>query len=197
MEPFIDTETVRIHHNKHLRTYVDNLNNTLENYACFHNWSLERLIRNVNSLPEKIRTSVRNNAGGVYNHNLYFDIMTPNSTGEPVGLLKDAIIKEFGSFESFKTQFIKSALDQFGSGYAWLIVMQCGKLKIVNSANQDVPFNLNVCPVLLVDVWEHAYYLKYQNTRKEYLENWFNIINWEKANENYIGCLKKRSKVFL
>lgn len=194
LEPFIDTETVRIHHNKHLKTYVDNLNKTLENYTCFHNWSLERLIREVNSLPMKIRTSVRNNAGGVYNHNFYFDIMAPNLNNEPVGLLRDAIIRDFESFENFKKRFIQSGLEQFGSGYAWLIVTRCGKLKIVNSSNQDVPFNLNICPVLLVDVWEHAYYLKYQNRRNEYLENWFNVINWEKADENYTKCLEKKNK---
>lgn len=193
LEPFIDEETVRIHHNKHLKTYVDNLNNILENYPCLHNWPLEKLINKIDKVPAKIRTSVRNNAGGVYNHNFYFDIMTPDSTGEPIGELRDAIVNNFESFENFKKQFIQCGVDQFGSGYAWLVVMSCGKLRIVNSLNQNVPFNLNICPVLLVDVWEHAYYLKYQNRRKDYLENWFNVINWEKANDNYM-CAAKRKK---
>lgn len=195
LEPYIDAETVRIHHNKHLQTYVDNLNKALENYPCYHNWSLERLIKNINRIPSQIRTSVKNNAGGVYNHNFYFDIMTPDLPKEPIGELKDAILNSFGSFESFKEKFIQSGLDRFGSGYAWLICRRCGKLSIVNSLNQDVPFNLNVCPILLVDVWEHAYYLKYQNKRKDYLENWFNLIDWEKANKNFINCLNKHNKL--
>lgn len=185
LEPYIDTETVQIHHNKHLKTYVDNLNVTLKQHPKLWNWPLEKLIKYSRFLPFGIQTAVRNNAGGVYNHNFYFDIMTPNSTKEPVGELKKAIIKTFGSFENFKEALKKSGLDRFGSGYAWLVSDQFKKLRILSTPNQDTPLILGFRPILLVDVWEHAYYLKYKNMRGNYLDNWFNLINWGKCEKNF------------
>lgn len=190
LEPYIDEETVKLHHNKHLKTYVDNLNKTLENYPQFWNWPLEKLIKYYRFLPGCIQTPIINNAGGVYNHNFYFDIMTPHSEKEPIGQLKKAINKTFGTFEKFKDEFKKSGLNRFGSGYAWLVKDHFNKLRILSTANQDTPLTLGVTPILLVDVWEHAYYLKYKNLRKDYLDNWFNLINWEKCNYNYINGLK-------
>jgi len=184
LEPYIDTETVKLHHDKHLKKYVDNLNKILADYPVYHTWSLERLILNNSSLPVSIQTDINNNAGGVYNHNLYFNIMKPGSQqNNPIGNLKEAIIKSFDSLENFYTLFKEAALKVFGSGYAWLIVDKEKELKIVISHNQDVP--LNVFHVLLIDVWEHAYYLKYKNMRDQYILNWYNIIDWDKSEKNY------------
>lgn len=191
LEPYIDAETVRIHHNKHLQTYVDNLNKALSKCESFHKWSLEKLIVNNCRLPNDIQTAVRNNAGGVYNHNFYFDIMTKDSTKKPVGILSDEIKNQFSSFESFKEKLKSVSLNQFGSGWGWLVCDKCGKLKIISTPNQDTPLTMNLCPILLVDVWEHAYYLKYQNRRADYLDNWFNVIDWEKINHNYIKAINK------
>lgn len=191
LEPYIDKETVEIHHNKHLKTYVDNLNKALSKCNAFHMWSLEKLIVENCKLPKNIQTAVRNNAGGVYNHNFYFDIMTNNSTKKPVGILASEIKKQFLSFENFKEKFKQTALNQFGSGWGFLVSDRCGMLKIISTPNQDTPLTMNLCPILLVDVWEHAYYLKYQNRRADYLDNWFNIIDWEKANLNYIRVINK------
>ena len=191
LEPYIDKETVEIHHNKHLKTYVDNLNKALSKCNAFHMWSLEKLIVENCKLPKNIQTAVRNNAGGVYNHNFYFDIMTNNSTKKPVGILASEIKKQFLSFENFKEKFKQTALNQFGSGWGFLVSDRCGMLKIISTPNQDTPLTMNLCPILLVDVWEHAYYLKYQNRRADYLDNWFNIIDWEKANLNYIRAINK------
>jgi superoxide dismutase, Fe-Mn family len=184
LEPYIDTETVRLHHDKHLGKYVDNLNAILADYPVYQTWILEKLILNNSTLPPNIQTGVKNNAGGVYNHNLYFNIMRPGSQqNEPIGNLKEAIIKSFDSLENFYTLFKEAALKVFGSGYAWLVVDRDKELKIVTSANQDVP--LNVFHVLLIDVWEHAYYLKYKNKRDEYIMKWYNIIDWDKSEKNY------------
>jgi Fe-Mn family superoxide dismutase len=184
LEPYIDTETVRLHHDKHLKKYVDTLNDILSKYPEYQTWSLERLILNNSALPANIQIGVRNNAGGVYNHNLYFNIMKPGCENNvPIGNLKEAIIKTFDSLDNFYTQFKDAALKVFGSGYAWLIVDKDKELKIVTTPNQDVP--LNVFHILLIDVWEHAYYLKYKNRRDEYIMNWNNIIDWDKAEKNY------------
>ncbi|MDD2377149.1 MAG: superoxide dismutase [Clostridia bacterium] len=184
LEPYIDTETVKLHHNKHLKKYVDNLNEILADYPIYHTWSLEKLILNNSALPPTIQIGVKNNAGGIYNHNLYFHIMKPAmQQNNLTGNLKEAIIKSFDSLENFYTSFENAALKVFGSGYAWLIVDKDKELKIVTSANQDVP--LNVFHVLLIDVWEHAYYLKYKNRRDEYIINWYNIIDWDKSEKNY------------
>ena len=188
LEPYIDTETVKLHHDKHLKKYVDTLNEILADYPVYHTWSLEKLILSNSTLPASIQTGVKNNAGGVYNHNLYFNIMkSALQQNNSIGNLKEAIIKSFDSLENFYALFKEAALKVFGSGYAWLVVDKDKKLKIVTSANQDVP--LNVFHVLLIDVWEHAYYLKYKNRRDEYIMNWHNIIDWDKSEKNYNNAL--------
>ncbi len=184
LEPYIDTETVKTHHGKHLKKYVDNLNEIISGYPAYQTWSLERLILSYSSLPKDIQTGVKNNAGGVYNHNLYFYLMRPGlEQNIPIGRLKNEIIKEFESLENFYKLFKEAALGVFGSGYAWLIVDKEKQLQIVTTPNQDVP--LNVFHVLLIDVWEHAYYLKYKNRRDEYINNWFNVVDWNKADKKY------------
>ncbi|MDF2865397.1 MAG: superoxide dismutase [Clostridia bacterium] len=189
LEPYIDTTTVRIHHDKHLKKYVDNLNEILKQNPTYQSWSLEKLILHNSSLPTNIQVGVKNNAGGVYNHNFYFDIMKPPlEQNIPIGNLKEAIIKSFGSLENFYKVFKDAAVKVFGSGYAWLVVDSTKELKIVTSPNQDVP--INVFHILLIDVWEHAYYLKYKNKRDEYITNWSNLIDWEKAEKNYDIAMK-------
>lgn len=182
LEPVISEETLHFHHDKHLQTYVDNLNKALADYPKYHNVSLEDLIVMVPTLPGELKTPVQNNAGGVYNHQLYFDAMIPYakalSEQNEDTPLKQAIIKDFGSLEEWKTQMKASALSQFGSGWAWLVQNNAGTLSIINTANQDTPLGFDLKPILLVDVWEHAYYLQYQNRRNEYLEHWFQIVNY-------------------
>lgn len=192
LEPYIDEETMYIHHDKHFKKYVDELNKSVSKYKKLYNWTLERLLKNLCLLPRDIQVSVKHNGGGVYNHNFYFKIMTSNSPKEPVGLLKEEIIKTYGSLDEFKLEFKNKALNQFGSGYAWLICNNCGKLKIISTVNQDCPISMNLKPILTVDVWEHAYYLKYKNRRDEYLDNWFNVINWELAEQLYQNYINKR-----
>lgn len=188
MEPYIDEKTMRLHHDKHLQTYIDNLNSALSNYPQLHNWTLEQLIVNIPSLPEDIQTSVRNNGGGVYNHRFYFNNLINAAYSHPSGLLIDEITREFGSLETFIKQFKAAALSVFGSGYAWLIVNAAGQLKIITTPNQDTPLPLGMCPVLNIDVWEHAYYLKHYNLRTDYIDDWFHIVNWDSANEHYKRC---------
>lgn len=183
LEPYIDEDTMHYHHDKHLQAYVNNLNSALENHPELHNKTLEDLLKNVNTLPTDIQTKVRNNGGGVFNHNLYFDLMTPNSPKKPVGKLAEAIDAKFGSFDKFKETFKKAALDRFGSGWAWLVADKNNELMVVSTPNQDVPLQLEVKPLLLIDVWEHAYYLKYQNRRGDYIDNFFNVVDWEKVNK--------------
>lgn len=184
-EPYIDKETMMFHHDKHLQTYVDNLNNTLKDYPDLQNQTLEALLMNLDKLPAEIRGKVQNNGGGVFNHNLYFGLMTPASTKAPVGKVKAAIEQKFGSFDNFKKLFKEAALGRFGSGWAWLVKDEKGELAIVSTPNQDVPSALKVKPLLLIDVWEHAYYLKYQNRRGEYVDNFMNVINWELVEQYY------------
>ena len=188
MEPYIDEKTMRLHHDKHLQAYIDNLNNTLAQYPQFQNWTLEQLIVNVPSLPEDIQNSVRNNGGGIYNHYFYFSNLTPAACSQPVGMLKEAIEKEFGGYASFQKQFKESALSVFGSGYAWLVVNASGQLDIITTKNQDTPLTLRLYPVLNIDVWEHAYYLKHYNLRADYIDDWFHVVNWNYANKNYLCC---------
>ncbi|WP_285894784.1 MULTISPECIES: superoxide dismutase [unclassified Clostridioides] len=184
LEPYIDKETMKLHHDKHYQAYVDKLNTALEKYPELYNYSLCELLQNLDSLPKDIATTVRNNAGGAYNHKFFFDIMTPEKT-IPSESLKEAIDRDFGSFEKFKEEFQKAALDVFGSGWAWLVATKDGKLSIVTIPNQDSPVSKNLTPIIGLDVWEHAYYLKYQNRRNEYIANWFNVVNWNGALENY------------
>lgn len=187
LEPVLNAETLHFHHDKHLQTYVDNLNKALEPFEDYHHMSLEKLITQYADLPEGLKTSVRNNGGGVYNHELYFKCMGKHS-GKPSGELAKAIDESFQSFEDWKKQMKEAALTQFGSGWAWLVKTREGALRIVKTLNQDTPLPEGSAPLLLVDVWEHAYYLQYQNRRAEYLDNWFNIINWEQVEKNYESC---------
>lgn len=188
LEPHIGKDTLTFHHNKHLQSYVDNLNKALANAPAFQLWTLEELIRGQEDLPDDIRTAVRNNAGGVYNHILYFDGMAPAGTTKPFGELKIAIEQTFGSLDKFEKKLKATALGQFGSGWAWLAIDKNGNLVIVPTPNQDTPLTMDLCPILLVDVWEHAYYLNYQNRRPDYFDNWFNVINWNKTEKKYKAC---------
>jgi Superoxide dismutase len=189
LEPYIDTKTMHLHHDRHLQTYVDNLNSTLKDYPELHNWSLEQLIYNVDSLPIAIQQSVRNNGGGVYNHIFYFNGMSNSESRSQAGVLYHAIMRDFGSIQQFYDSFKKQALSVFGSGYAWLVVDQSGKVKTFASANQDTPFVQSQCPVAAIDVWEHAYYLKHYNERASYIDDWFNVANWDRAGELYKNCM--------
>ncbi len=184
LEPYIDTTTMQIHHGKHHAAYVTNLNAALEKHPELAGKSLEDLVSNLNSVPEDIRTAVRNNGGGHYNHSLFWQLMSANGGGEPAGDLAKAISSAFGSFASFKETFEKAGMTRFGSGWAWL-GLQAGKLAVISMPNQDVPMMEGLQPVLGVDVWEHAYYLKYQNRRAEYLSNWWNVVNWQEAARRY------------
>ncbi len=183
--PVLDQETLSFHHDKHYKTYVDNLNNALADYPELQGMSLRELLININSLPAEIRTAVRNNGGGVYNHELYFDSMKSPMGQEPSGILAEAIDRDFGSYKQCKEQMKQAAVGKFGSGWAWLVTDKKGNLSIVQTANQDVPDLEELTPLLLVDVWEHAYYLQYQNRRADYVEGWFDLINWRKAGKRY------------
>ncbi len=183
LEPFIDAKTMEIHYTKHHQGYVNNLNKALEGHEDLQSLSIEDLIRSLDRVPEDIRTAVRNNGGGHLNHSLFWEIMKANGGGEPKSMLLAKIKENFGSFEAFKEEFKKAALGRFGSGWAWL-VLNGDKLEIVSTPNQDNPISDGKTPILGIDVWEHAYYLKYQNKRNEYIDSWFNTINWEKVEEN-------------
>jgi len=184
LEPFIDTATMQFHHDKHHATYVTNLNAALEKHPELVSKTLEDLLMDLNSVPDDIRTAVRNHGGGVWNHNLYWEIMGPKAGGEPEGQLVKAITSEFGSFADFKAQFEKAAMGRFGSGWAWL-VKKGGKLSIISTANQDNPMSEGMTPLLTLDVWEHSYYLKYQNRRAEYVSAWWNVVNWKAVASRY------------
>jgi superoxide dismutase, Fe-Mn family len=184
LEPHIDEQTMRIHHEKHHGTYVNNLNAALEKHPDLQNKSLEDLIAGINSVPEDIRTAVRNNGGGHINHTMFWQIMGPNAGGQPTGNVADAIKAAFGSFDGFKDQFTKAALGRFGSGWAWLIDAG-GKLAIESTPNQDSPIMEGKTPILGLDVWEHAYYLKYQNRRADYIGAWWHVVNWAEVNKRF------------
>ncbi|WP_417527437.1 superoxide dismutase [Marinomonas shanghaiensis] len=180
LEPHIDALTMEIHHSRHHQTYVNGLNAALEGTA-YADWSLERLLREIASLPENVQGAVRNHGGGHANHSLFWLVMSPEGGGEPQGPLAVAIQQSFGSFEEFKQLFIKAALSRFGSGWAWLVKDQQGKLLVTSSANQDSPLMDGLTPILGLDVWEHAYYLQYQNKRPDYVAAFFNVINWSQV----------------
>jgi Fe-Mn family superoxide dismutase len=188
LEPYIDTQTMEIHHGKHHAAYVNNLNTALSNYPDLQNKTLEELIRDINALPKDIQSAVRNNGGGHWNHAFFWEILQPKAPQAPVGALAQAIEKRFGSFARFKEEFTKAATTRFGSGWAWLIFTQ-SDLQVFSTPNQDNPLmniaEMQGAPILGLDVWEHAYYLKYQNRRPEYISAFWNIINWEKANAHY------------
>jgi len=198
LEPYIDAETVKIHHDKHQAAYVAKLNAALESDPSFKDGGdLEALLSNLTNVPEKIRTAVRNNGGGVWNHTFYWRGLSPEKS-EPSNELMDAIVESFGSFEEFKKQLNDACAGQFGSGWGWLGVNGMGKLKICTTANQDSPIMgsaicpCGIIPILTIDVWEHAYYLKYQNRRPEYLEKIWNIVNWKRVNERFENAVKNR-----
>jgi Fe-Mn family superoxide dismutase len=189
LEPYIDAKTMEIHHDKHHGAYVTNLNKALEGHADLQAKSLDDLIKNLDAIPENIRGAVRNNGGGHWNHSLFWTLMKKGGGGEPKGDLSSAITASFGNFAGFQEKFAAAGLSRFGSGWAWLIVKD-GKLAIDSTANQDTPYLLGGKAVLGLDVWEHAYYLKYQNVRADYIKNWWNVVNWEKAAELYDAAKK-------
>ena len=185
LEPHIDAKTMEIHHGKHHAAYTNNLNTALEKHPDLHNREAEDLIRNLNAVPEDIRTAVRNNGGGFINHTLFWDIMRPGGANQPSGGLAKAIDGTFGSFDTFKEAVAKAAAGRFGSGWAWLVVDAGGKLQVTSTPNQDNPITDGLQPILGVDVWEHAYYLKYQNRRPDYVTAWWNVVNWDAVAARY------------
>jgi superoxide dismutase, Fe-Mn family len=184
LEPHIDKETMNIHHTKHHNTYVTNLNNALEGNEELLSKSVEEVISNLDAVPEAIRTAVRNNGGGHANHSLFWQLLSPNGGGAPTGELLDAINSKFGSFDNFKAEFAKAATTRFGSGWAWLSVSN-GELEVSSTANQDSPLMEGKTPILGLDVWEHAYYLHYQNRRPDYIGAFWNVVNWEEVSKRY------------
>jgi len=188
LEPYIDARTMSIHHDKHHAGYTNNLNNALDGHPDLAGKSVEELLGSLNSLPESIRTAVRNNGGGYANHSLFWTIMGPGAGGAPTGDLASAIDETFGSFDSFKETFTKSAATRFGSGWAWLYVDASGQLAITSTANQDTPLMEGGIPILGLDVWEHAYYLNYQNRRPDYISAWWNVVNWNAVAEYYAAA---------
>ncbi len=188
LEPHIDALTMEIHHSRHHNAYVTNLNNAVEPFAELHGKSLEELLSDLNALPEAIRTAVRNHGGGTWNHNLFWETMSPKGGGAPVGKVSEEINKKFGSFQEFKDKLTKASATQFGSGWGWLVLARSGDLEVLSTSNQDTPLSEGHAPLLNVDVWEHAYYLKYQNKRPDYLSAWWNVINWDAVEELYLAA---------
>jgi len=189
LEPYIDEATMKLHHDKHHQAYVTNLNGAVEKHPELGKKSPEELLKDLGSVPEDVRTTVRNNGGGHVNHSMLWQIMKPKGGGEPTGAIADQIKADFGSFEDLKKQFNEAATKQFGSGWGWLIFVG-GKLKVVTTANQDNPISQGNYPVLGNDVWEHAYYLKYQNKRADYLAAWWNVVNWDEVNKRFAAAKK-------
>lgn len=185
LEPHIDEQTMRIHHDKHHNAYVTNLNAALEAHPALQSKSIEQLLTDLDAVPEAVRTAVRNNGGGHYNHTLFWEWMTPGGAKEPEGALKAAIDATFGGLAQFKEQFSKACVGRFGSGWGWLTQDKQGKLAIESTANQDTPLSSGRKPVLGNDVWEHAYYLKYQNRRPDYVAAWWNVVNWTVVGRGY------------
>lgn len=184
LEPYIDRETMQIHHSKHHAGYVKNLEQTLKNYPKYKKQDIKIIIRGLKGMPSKIKKSVQNNGGGHTNHSLFWEIMTPKSQKKPSGNMQKAIDFTFGDFDRFKQRFSQEALTRFGSGWTWLVIDK-KKLKIISTANQDSPLTSGRIPILGIDVWEHAYYLKYQNRRVDYVDAWWNVVNWKKVESNY------------
>ena len=184
LEPYIDEETMHLHHDKHHNTYVTNLNSAIEKYPELGEKTIEELLSDMDAIPTDIKTAVRNNGGGHANHSFFWEIMAPNAGGEPTGEIKEAINEAFGDFSSFKEEFKKAAAGRFGSGWAWL-VLENGKLAITSTANQDSPLMEGKTPILGLDVWEHAYYLKYKNVRPDYIAAFWNVINWDEVNKRF------------
>jgi Fe-Mn family superoxide dismutase len=194
LEPHVDARTMEIHHDKHHQAYITNANNALKDHPDLLAKPVNELIADLTAVPEAIRTAVRNNAGGHANHTFFWTIMGPNAGGEPKGQLAEAIKAKFGSFDAFKEAFEKAGATRFGSGWAWLVVNKAGELEVVSTANQDSPLmgkavaGVEGTPVIGCDVWEHAYYLNYQNRRPDYLKAWWNTVNWDQAEKNYLAA---------
>ncbi len=185
LEPYVSARIMELHHDKHQQAYVNNLNKAIERYPEYYLKSVEWLVTSLDKLPQDIKTVVRNNAGGDLNHTFFWNVMKKNGGGQPRGQVADAIKKKFGSFEAFKDQFNNAAKGVFGSGWAWLCVGPNGDLVITSTPNQDSPLITNLKPILGLDVWEHAYYLQYENRRPDYIEAWWNVVNWERVEELY------------
>ena len=181
LTPYIDEETKHLHHEKHHNTYITNVNAALEKHPELAEKTIEELLADLNSVPEDIRTAVRNNGGGHANHSLFWTVLAPNAGGEPTGAVKDGIEEAFGSFDAMKEKFTAAAVGRFGSGWAWLVVSD-GKLEITSTPNQDSPISEGKTPILGLDVWEHAYYLNYKNVRPEYIKAFWNLVNWDEVN---------------
>ena len=190
LEPHIDTLTMKVHHTKHHQAYIDNFNKALENHPELHAKNIEEILINLSSMPEDVKKAIQNHGGGHYGHLLFWLTLTPNGQEKPFGPLGEAIIKTFGSFDAFKEKFNKTAQTVFGSGWAWLCLDQQNNLIIMPTSNQDSPLSQGYKPLFCIDVWEHAYYLKYQNRRMEFVAAWWHILNWEKIEDNYQRALK-------
>jgi superoxide dismutase, Fe-Mn family len=189
LEPYVDTQTMYLHHDKHHAAYVTNLNNAVQN-TPFDGMCVDDLLRQLSRVPDNIRTTVRNNAGGHANHSLFWQIMKPNGGGQPTGKLATAIDQSFGSFDQFKAAFNEAGARRFGSGWVWLVLDPDGTLSVTSTANQDSPLMHDLYPIMGNDVWEHAYYLEYQNRRSDYLAAWWNVVNWDKVAWRYAQALK-------
>lgn len=187
LEPHIDVETMHLHHDKHHNTYVTNLNAAIEKHPELGEKSIDELVADLANVPADIRAAVQNNGGGHANHSFFWEIMAPNTGGEPTGAIKEAIDATFGSFEDFKTQFAAAATGRFGSGWAWLVVNN-GKLEVMSTANQDSPLTEGKTPVLGLDVWEHAYYKKFSNVRPDYIKAFWNVVNWDEVNKRFAAA---------
>lgn len=185
LEPTIDARTMEIHHGKHHATYVANFNKALEGHPEWQNRPIEEILSKIDQVPESIRTAVRNNGGGTYNHLLFWQIMGPGKGGAPKGALAEAIIATFGSFDKFKETFSNAAMTRFGSGWAWLVRNKAGGLEVYSTANQDCPLSEGKTPLLTLDVWEHAYYLNYQNRRADWVREWWNVVNWDEVSRRF------------
>jgi Fe-Mn family superoxide dismutase len=185
LEPHFDALTMEIHHSKHHQAYINNLNAALDKHPALHEISLEALLTDLSKVPEDIRVAVRNNGGGHLNHSAFWDILTPGGSSEPIGDLKNKIEQTFGSFDAFKEKFAAAATTRFGSGWAWLVINKDNNLEILSTANQDNPVSDGFKPIFGLDVWEHAYYLKFQNKRPDYIGAWWHLINWNKAESRF------------
>lgn len=185
LEPFIDEETMKIHHDKHHATYVEKLNEAISKVPDFTEQPTEEVLKKLDQIPEYLRTAIRNHGGGHANHSFFWKILAPAGSTKLDGELAKTIDDGFGSFDGFKEKFTTAALNQFGSGWAWLVLDSNKKLSIITTSNQDSPLSQNLKPILNLDIWEHAYYLKYQNRRAEYIENWWHVVNWDQVQELY------------
>ncbi len=190
LEPYIDERTMQIHHDKHHQGYVNNLNAALEKHPELFEKDLLDLLKDLDSVPEDIRTAVRNNGGGHVNHTMFWLVMSQNGGGGPEGPLAEAVEADFGSFDAFKAEFSSAAATRFGSGWAWLVVDSSGRLSVTSTANQDSPVSQGLTPILALDVWEHAYYLKYQNMRGDYISAWWNVVNWREVADRFAAAKK-------